>query len=73
MAEPQNGRDTRVGGGLTHVADHFEQRQAIVTSDDGKTNVQALTKATADAGYPSSVKPWNCGGTCHVVRHARGG
>ncbi|SOF00809.1 mercuric ion binding protein [Burkholderia sp. OK233] len=35
----------------------FEQREAIVTFDDGKTNVQALTRATADAGYPSSVKP----------------
>ncbi|CAN7803443.1 mercury resistance system periplasmic binding protein MerP [Paraburkholderia hospita] len=35
----------------------LEQREAIVTFDDGKTNVQALTKATADAGYPSSVKP----------------
>jgi periplasmic mercuric ion binding protein len=35
----------------------FEQREAIVTFDDSKTNVQALTKATADAGYPSSVKP----------------
>lgn len=34
----------------------FEQREAIVTFDDSKTNVQALTKATADAGYPSSVK-----------------
>jgi mercuric ion binding protein len=34
----------------------FGQREAIVTFDDGKTNVQALTKATADAGYPSSVK-----------------
>ncbi|OED09702.1 mercury resistance system periplasmic binding protein MerP [Burkholderia sp. A2] len=34
----------------------FEQREAIVTFDDGKTNVQALTRATADAGYPSSVK-----------------
>ena len=34
----------------------FEQREAIVTFDDGKTIVQTLTKATADAGYPSSVK-----------------
>lgn len=34
----------------------FEQREAIVTFDDGKTNVQMLTKATADAGYPSSLK-----------------
>ncbi|MBN9330225.1 MAG: mercuric transport protein periplasmic component [Comamonas sp. SCN 67-35] len=35
----------------------FEQREAVVTFDDDKTNVQALTKATSDAGYPSSVKP----------------
>ncbi|WP_354678896.1 mercury resistance system periplasmic binding protein MerP [Cupriavidus plantarum] len=34
----------------------FERREAIVTFDDGKTSVQALTRATADAGYPSSVK-----------------
>lgn len=33
----------------------FEQREAVVTFDDGKTNIQALTKATSDAGYPSSV------------------
>jgi mercuric ion binding protein len=35
---------------------HFEQREAIVTFDDARTNVQALIRATADAGYPSSVK-----------------
>lgn len=35
----------------------FEQREAVVTFDDDKTNVQALTKATSDAGYPSSIKP----------------
>ncbi|MFS8980556.1 mercury resistance system periplasmic binding protein MerP [Cupriavidus necator] len=34
----------------------FEHREAVVKFDDGKTNVQALTKATAEAGYPSSVK-----------------
>ncbi|RKE37430.1 mercuric ion binding protein [Paraburkholderia sp. BL23I1N1] len=34
----------------------FEQREAIVTFDDGKTNVQTLTRATTDAGYPSSLK-----------------
>ncbi|TKC91648.1 mercury resistance system periplasmic binding protein MerP [Trinickia terrae] len=34
----------------------FEQREVVVTFDDGKTNVLALTRATADAGYPSSVK-----------------
>ena len=34
----------------------FDKRQAVVTFDDAKTSVQKLTKATADAGYPSSVK-----------------
>ncbi|CAE6909783.1 Mercuric transport protein periplasmic component [Paraburkholderia domus] len=34
----------------------FAEREVIVTFDDGKTNVQMLTKATEDAGYPSSVK-----------------
>lgn len=34
----------------------FEKREAIVTFEDTKTNVEALTKATKDAGYPSTVK-----------------
>ncbi len=34
----------------------FEQRLAIVTFDNAKTSIQKLTKATEDAGYPSSVK-----------------
>ncbi|TAL82106.1 MAG: mercury resistance system periplasmic binding protein MerP [Beijerinckiaceae bacterium] len=34
----------------------FEQREAVVTYDDAKTTVVALTKATAGAGYPSTVK-----------------
>ena len=34
----------------------FEKREAVVTFDDSKTNIQKLTKATEDAGYPSSVK-----------------
>ena len=34
----------------------FENRQAVVTFDDSKTNIQKLTKATEDAGYPSIVK-----------------
>ena len=33
----------------------FEKREAVVTFDDAKTNVQKLTKATEDAGYPSSL------------------
>jgi mercuric ion binding protein len=42
--------------GVTKVEVSFENREAIVTFDDAKTNAQALTKATEDAGYPSSVK-----------------
>lgn len=42
--------------GVEKTAVSFEKKEAVVTFDDGKTNVQALTKATADAGYPSSVK-----------------
>ena len=34
----------------------FEKREAVVTFDDAKTNADALTKATANAGYPSSIK-----------------
>ncbi|TAJ30530.1 mercury resistance system periplasmic binding protein MerP [Bosea sp. (in: a-proteobacteria)] len=34
----------------------FERREAVVTYDDAKTTVAALTNATAGAGYPSTVK-----------------
>jgi len=34
----------------------YDKRQATVTFDDAKTGVAKLTRATADAGYPSSVK-----------------
>lgn len=34
----------------------FEKREAVVTFDDAKTNAEALTKATASAGYPATVK-----------------
>lgn len=34
----------------------YEKREAVVTFDDAKTNADALTKATANAGYPSSIK-----------------
>ena len=42
--------------GVTKAEVSYENREAIVTFDDAKTSVQALTKATEDAGYPSSVK-----------------
>ena len=41
--------------GVTKAEVSYE-REAIVTFDDAKTSAQALTKATEDAGYPSSVK-----------------
>ena len=42
--------------GVSKVDVGFEKREAVVTYDDVKTSVQKLTKATEDAGYPSSVK-----------------
>jgi mercuric ion binding protein len=34
----------------------YEKKEAVVTYDDAKTNVDALAKATAEAGYPSEAK-----------------
>ncbi|MBC2693627.1 mercury resistance system periplasmic binding protein MerP, partial [Pseudomonas kielensis] len=34
----------------------FDKREATVTFDDAKTSVQALMKATENAGYPSTLK-----------------
>ncbi|MFZ3288629.1 MAG: mercury resistance system periplasmic binding protein MerP [Telluria sp.] len=42
--------------GVSKVDVTFEKREAVVTFDDAKTSVQKLTKATEEAGYPSSVK-----------------
>lgn len=39
--------------GVTHVDVRYAKKEAIVTYDDTKTSISALTKATADAGYPS--------------------
>ena len=33
----------------------LDRREATVTFDDAKTDVEALTRATKDAGYPSTV------------------
>ena len=41
--------------GVQKIEVSLEKREAIVTFDDAKTNADALTKATANAGYPSSV------------------
>lgn len=42
--------------GVTKVDVSLDDLQAVVTFDDAKATVAALTKATKDAGYPSSVK-----------------
>lgn len=41
--------------GVRSVEASYESKQAVVTFDDATTSVEALTKATADAGYPSSL------------------
>lgn len=46
---------TRVDG-VSNAEVSYENRQAVVTFDDARTGVDALHRATADAGYPSSVK-----------------
>ncbi|MDE2056613.1 MAG: mercury resistance system periplasmic binding protein MerP [Betaproteobacteria bacterium] len=42
--------------GVQKVEVSLEKREAVVTFDDAKTSADALTKATANAGYPSNVK-----------------
>lgn len=42
--------------GVSKVDMNLGKRQAAVTFDDARTSVAALTKATTDAGYPSTVK-----------------
>jgi len=40
-------------GGVSKVEVRFEKKQVLVTFDDTKANVDALVKATTNAGYPS--------------------
>jgi mercuric ion binding protein len=42
--------------GVEKVAVSYEKKEAVVTFDDAKASVEALTKATRDAGYPATVK-----------------
>lgn len=42
--------------GVLKVEASYEKREAVVSFDDAKTGVDALTKATANAGYPSTLK-----------------
>ena len=42
--------------GVANVAVSYEGKTAIVTYDDSKTDLNALTSATTNAGYPSAPK-----------------
>ena len=42
--------------GVSDVKISFKSKQAVVKFDDARTTAEALTKATAAAGYPSQVK-----------------
>lgn len=42
--------------GVTSAKVSYERREAVVMFDDSQTTVDALKKATADAGYPSFLK-----------------
>ena len=42
--------------GVSKVNVSFEAKEAVVTYDDTKANVDKLTHATTAAGYPSTLK-----------------
>lgn len=42
--------------GVKAVSVSLQDKSAVVTFDDAKTNVTALTAATTNAGYPSAPK-----------------
>jgi len=46
---------TRVDG-VTRVEVDYDRRQAVVRFDDAKADVAGLTRTTADAGYPSTLR-----------------
>jgi mercuric ion binding protein len=40
--------------GVSKAVVSYKNKTAVVTYDDGRTDVSALTRATTDAGYPSA-------------------
>ena len=42
--------------GVAKVDVNLDQREAVVTFDDNKAGVGQLTRATTEAGYPSTAK-----------------
>ncbi len=43
--------------GVSQVDVSYPDREAVITFDDRLTSVDALTQATGEAGYPSTLKP----------------
>ena len=42
--------------GVTKIEVSYERKEAVVTFDDAKTTTKALTDATSNVGYPSTIK-----------------
>jgi periplasmic mercuric ion binding protein len=42
--------------GVTKAVVSYKDKTAVVTFDDGRTDLPALTRATTDAGYPSAPR-----------------
>ena len=42
--------------GVKAVSVSYQDKTAVVTFDDERTNVKALTAATTNVGYPSALK-----------------
>jgi mercuric ion binding protein len=42
--------------GVQQTEVSYKKREAVVTFDNATTNVEALLKATRNAGYPSTLK-----------------
>jgi mercuric ion binding protein len=42
--------------GVTRAEVDYDKKQAIVIFDDARVSVNQLSRATAEAGYPSSIK-----------------
>jgi mercuric ion binding protein len=42
--------------GVQQVKASFAKREAVVTFDDAKTSVEKLSLASANAGYPATLK-----------------
>jgi mercuric ion binding protein len=43
--------------GVTGIDVSFAEKTAVVSFDDAVTGIAALTRATADAGFPSRLRP----------------